>query len=150
MNKGEVIGLFISSKEIGSKKNRPSLNSIKTDKKGVKNDKFYGQDVERSILITSLKSYDILKEKMIDVNIGDLGENIAVDIDIYDLQRGAKIKIGEALLEITQNGTLCNHLSCIDKRVPKLLRNSRGIFAKALNEATVNLGDSVTVLEKEN
>ena len=77
---------------------------------------------------------------------GYLGENILIDYNPYELPIGTKIRIGDAVLQISQNCTICNHLSALDKRIPKLLSKERGIFAKVVNPAVINRGDLVHLL----
>lgn len=139
----KVINLFVSTKESG----RESRESIDVEPNGIVDDKFYAKDLNRTILLSSLDSYTMAKESGIDVDYGLLGENIIVDMNPYHLTSGEKLTIGDLQLEITQNCTICNTLSKVDKRLPKLLKTDRGIFAKALNSATIKIGDSVTVEE---
>jgi MOSC domain-containing protein YiiM len=126
---GKIIELFISKENYDGRINQ---TEISVDKDGVFVDKFYGKDKVRSILIASTNSYDIVKDKGIAIEYGELGENILVDFDLSLLKVGMKLKIGEVILEITQNCTICNHLSKIDERVPALLQSDRGIFAKVI------------------
>lgn len=135
--------LYISS----SNQENPRIekNHLFLDQSGVKEDKFYGKDPDRSILIASIYSYDLAKEHNIDMPIGSLGENILTDIDIYHLLPGDKISIGKVNLEVAQNCTLCFGLSKIDSKLPKLLREARGVFFKALNADEIKIGDGITI-----
>ncbi len=143
---GTILGLFIANN-----KSKCSLEekSIELDKHGVKGDKFYGKSIDRSILLTSLNSYEILKENDINAKHGELGENILIstNLDLYRLDIGTRLKIGEVLLEISEQPSVCSHLSSIDKQVPKLLKNDRGIFAKALNEGEIGVDEKVFLVE---
>ena len=138
---GKVLGLFVSTKESG----RVNKESVEIDDNGILGDKFYGKDLTRTILISSLESYQMAKESDIEVAFGELGENIIIDLNPYSLASGDKIVIGDLELEITQNCTICNTLSKVDKRLPKLLKSDRGIFAKALSSATIKVGDRVSI-----
>lgn len=75
---------------------------------------------------------------------GSLGENILIDYNVYNLSMGTQLKIGEVIVEITQNCTICNYLSIIDKSLPKLLRNDRGIFVKVIQSGVIKEGDSLS------
>ena len=74
---------------------------------------------------------------------GDLGENIIVDCDIYHLKPQDRFKIGDIELEVTQNCTLCNGLSKINPKLPKLLKDGRGLFVKAVTSGCVKKDDKV-------
>jgi len=138
---GTVHALFISQK---SEKEPLKKNTLTLDTQGIIGDKHYGKAADRTILITSLESYDLAKTSLgITMPHGYLGENLLIDFNPYDLALGTRLKIGKCLLEITQNCTLCNHLSVLDKRIPKLLKNDRGIFAKVVSAGEINTGDSI-------
>lgn len=141
--KGKVLNLFISIKSAP----RENPNEIFVDENGILNDKFYNKDNSRSILLSSMRSYDLAKENNIIVSHGSLGENIVIDIDLYHLNSGDKIIIGEAELEITQNCTICNSLAKVDKKLPKILKNDRGIFAKTIKSGKIRKGDSIKILK---
>lgn len=141
---GKVLKLYISTQE--SSKRIPK-SKLSLDFNGVAGDKFYAKDTQRSVLITSEKSYDLALSQNISMPLGALGENILLDYNPYHLFPGQKLKIGKALVEISQNCTLCNHLSAIDKKLPKLLKNDRGIFVKVIQEGEIKEGDIVYLLE---
>jgi len=137
----KVVTLFISRKEEPKRQNKLELY---LDEKGVQSDKFYNKGIERSVLISSIHSYRLALENDISMEYGALGENILIDYNIYSLPMGTQIKIGnEVVLEVTQNCTICSHLSVIDKNLPKLLKKDRGIFVKVINSGVIKEGDSV-------
>ena len=146
-NNGKVIQLYITKDD--AEKTRLKKECVTLDEQGVKEDKFYAKESQRAILITSKESYELAQKNDIDILDGVLGENILIDINPYGLLPGDKLQIGNALLEITQNCTLCKGLTSVNAKLPKLLKDDRGIFAKALNEAKICINDSVTFLNKQ-
>ena len=140
---GIVIELFISIKN----KNRENKNEILLDTQGILEDKYYNKEVDRSILITSMDSYILAKENGIDAKYGSLGENILIDLNPYSLNHGDKLHIGEVILEITQNCTICNSLAKVDPNLPKVLKTDRGIFAKTFKSGVIKKGDAITILK---
>lgn len=141
---GQILKLFISAAQSSQRVEKPV---IVLDELGVIGDKFYNKDNARSILLTSTDSYDLIKNYDIDMPSGYLGENLLMDYNPYSLAIGTRLKIGDTILEISQNCTICNHLSVIDKRIPKLLKDDRGIFAKAIQGGEINVGDDIYLLE---
>jgi len=139
---GQIKQLFISSIE---EKKRVSLNTIEVDIKGIVNDKYYNTNQERSILISPIHAYELMKEKNIEATYGQLGENILVDFNPYDLEEGTQLFIGNTILQITIECTICNLLTKINNKVPKLLKKDRGVFAKVIQEGTLNINDSVSI-----
>lgn len=141
---GKVLQLYVTQND--TNKTRISPQEIEMDFDGVIGDKFYAKDSNRLVLIASIYSYELARNNGIDLKDGTLGENILIDINPYHLVAGEKLYIGDIELEITQNCTLCQGLSSVDPKLPKLLRNDRGIFAKVINQnGTIRVGDKVTL-----
>jgi len=140
---GEVLELFLSVKDNSS---RISKSIITLDNNGIISDKFYGKNLERSVLLTTVESYNIAKRNDIEMEYGSLGENILIDYNPYTLSIGTKLQMGKVIFEITQNCTICNHLSFIDKNLPKLLKEDRGIFVKVIKEGFIEKGEKIYLL----
>ena len=142
---GKVIELFVTLDN--ENKTRKSVQKITVDENGIQDDKFYAKDSMRSILITATDSYKISSQNGIEIPTGSLGENILIDINPYALVAGNRLKIGDVELEITQNCTMCKGLSKVSSKLPKLLKNDRGIFAKVIKcSSEIHLGDKVEIL----
>lgn len=139
---GTVQDLFIATKDAY----RKNVDFIEIDAEGILQDKFHGRGKERSILIASLYSYMLASEQGIDIKHGLLGENILLDINPYALKQGDRIEIGEAVLEITQNCTICNSLAKVDINLPNILKADRGIFAKTHKAGKIYKNDRLKVL----
>jgi len=140
---GKILELFVSKK--GDSK-RTSKREITLDENGVWEDKFYAKEPNRSVLITSLHSYKLAQDRGIPVEYGSLGENMLVDYNLYHLHIGTQIRIGEVVLEISQNCTLCKSLTKIDSRLPKLLKDDRGVFAKVIKSGFIYADDKIHVM----
>jgi MOSC domain-containing protein YiiM len=138
---GSVLELFVSIK---GEKNRFCKKELLLDEQGVLEDKYYAKNTQRAILITSKESYTLARKNGIDTPYSTLGENILIDINPYHLSPKDRIQIGDVLVEITQNCTICNSLSKIDTSLPKLLENDRGIFARVIDAGTIKKGDKVS------
>lgn len=143
-NVGKVLDLFISEQ---GRSERIYKSEIYLDKDGIVGDKFYAKDLQRSVLLTSIDSYSLALEHEIEIEHGTLGENILIDYNPYSLAIGSQVKIGTVILEITQNCTICNHLSAIDKKLPKLLKDDRGIFVKVLQNGIIKQDDEVYLVD---
>jgi len=139
---GIVMELFLSIKDVG----RKNCEEIDVNVNGILSDKFYAKDINRSILITSNESYLLAKENAIDAKYGSLGENILIDLNPYGLKLGERIVVGEVELEITQNCTICNSLAKVDEKLPSILKNDRGIFARVIKSGKIRKGDIVNIL----
>ncbi len=138
--KPRVLALFIS---VDNEKKRVDKEKLELDEKGVLEDKFYAKNANRLILITSATAYTLAKSSGVELEYGSLGENILIDKNINELAIGDRFKIGETVLEVTQNCTLCNGLSIIDPKLPEILKNDRGLFAKAVTNGIVKKDDII-------
>ena len=141
----KVLGTFSASISDKSKV-RPKRDKLELIKDhGIKDDKFALKNLDQSVLIVPIDAYEITKKEGIELEFGSLGENILVDFNIMDLPINTKLKIGDAVVEITQKCTMCNHLAVFDKRVPRLVRNHRGVYCKIIESGIVKKGMSVEV-----
>jgi MOSC domain-containing protein YiiM len=137
----KVIELYITH----DNSSRLNKESLMVDKDGVLEDKFHGKKIERSVLITSTDAYRLAQENGIQIEQGSLGENILVDGSISLLIPGKQFFIGDVLFEITQNCTICKGLSTVDTKLPSLLKDDRGIFAKTVTNGTIKKGDTLSI-----
>jgi len=141
---GNVVNLFISK---DGDEPRESKEILTLELDGVCEDKFKGKDIERSVLLVSQKSYEMAKQNGINMGSGELGENILVDFDPYSFEAGTRLQIGDVVLEISKKSTLCNSLSKINNKLPKLLKDKRGMFSKVISGGQINKGNSITLYE---
>jgi len=138
---------YISSMFYSALNGRTPATELQLDTKGIVKDKHYNKNIERSVLIASLDSYELAKNHGIDVPSGALGENLLIDYNPYHLPAGSRLKIGSVTLEISQHCTLCKSLTKLDGKLPKLLKNDRGIFAKIMESGTIKEGDDIYLLD---
>ena len=142
-NVGKITTLFISVQGSSVRVEKESFN---LDPKGIVEDKYYDKNIQRSVLITSEDSYTLANNHNIQVPFGALGENILMDYNPYQLAAGDQLRIGDVVLEISQNCTMCDHLSNIDKDLPTLLKDDRGIFAKVIESGVIKKEDEIYLL----
>ncbi|HEC45762.1 MAG TPA: MOSC domain-containing protein [Epsilonproteobacteria bacterium] len=125
---------------------RTLATELLLDEKGIDKDKHYNKNIDRSVLIASVESYTLAKNNDINAPYGVLGENLLIDYNPYHLPSGSRLKIGDVTLEITQHCTLCKSLVKVDAKLPKLLKNDRGIFAKVIESGKIKEGDDIYLL----
>ncbi len=141
--------LEIFSAKVGSNSSevRPRVKKLEMVKEyGIKNDKFAGRNPDRAVMLIGENSYKIAKKEGIELEIGTLGENILVDFDVHLFEKGTLFEINGVQLEKRESCTICKHLSKFDKRLPLLLKEKRGIYAKVLNSGEIKKGDSIKII----
>jgi MOSC domain-containing protein YiiM len=139
---GKVLELFYSTDN-----GRVNTAELAFDEKGVIKDKYYNKNMQRSVLIASQDSYKLALSHGIDAPYSSLGENILIDYNPYHLKPGMKLTIGNLVLEISQKCTLCKSLAKVDTKLPKILKDDRGIFAKVITCGTIHKNDVIYLLK---
>ena len=142
-NVGKVTNLFIS---VQGSSIRVAKDSFVLDPKGIIEDKYYDTNINRSVLITSEASYTLANDHNIQLPFGSLGENILINYNPYHLTAGDQLRMGDVILEISQNCTMCDHLSKIDEDLPELLKDDRGIFARVIKGGVIKKEDEIYLL----
>lgn len=144
----KVLNLYIAPpKTSGVRVEHKSLELIEGS--GIIGDKFANKDLEKTVMIVGLKPYNMAKENNINLPLSALGENILLDFDPHTLNIGDRLQISGAILEITQNCTLCKHLSKYSSKLPKLILKHRGVYCKIIKSGVVNKNDTVEIIAQE-
>jgi MOSC domain-containing protein YiiM len=109
----------------------------------------------RQVLLVDIHVFSTLEQEGISLLPGMMGENIAVSgLPLMTLPTGTRLKIGEAILEITEVRDPCKQLNGIDPRLLKAVMKKEqgkkvpqaGIMAQILQSGWVHAGDSILVL----
>lgn len=143
---GKVLGTF-SAKKGDSQLPRPEVTSLNLiEGFGIEEDKFAGKNLEKTVMIVGQYSYDISSKEGIDIQVGSLGENILLDFNPHDYNVGTSFKIGNAVIKITENCTICNHLSVFGKKLPFIVKDCRGIYCTIIKSGVIKTNDSVELI----
>jgi len=117
---------------------------------GVVGDAHAGEQ-QRQVSLLAAESVDKLRDKMPNIEAGAFAENILTSgIRLYELPIGTKLRIGKALLEVTQIGKECHNDGCAIKRqTGDCVMPREGIFASVLKEGAIKPGDKIEVEKKQ-
>ncbi len=129
---GSVTEVFSATKDSSGLPRPKARSLILIEGYGIKNDKFAGDELHKTVMIIGLKSYVMAKDKGMDLVKGSYGENILLDFDPHTLGVGERLQLGDSIIEITERCTLCNHLSVFGSKLPKLIKNHRGLYCKII------------------
>jgi len=147
MKIGKVIDIF-SAKKGQSGLPRPKVQELNLiNGYGIKNDKFAGKELDKSVMVVGKYAYEKAEENGISLEYGSLGENILLDFNPHEYNIGTIFQIGDALIEITQACTVCNHLSIFDGDLPILIQDCRGLYCKILESGDILVNKSVKLVE---
>ena len=148
-NIGIVIETFSADKN-SSGLPRPIVDNLNIiEGHGIKNDKFAGKDKNKALMIVGIDAYIIAKENGINIEFGSLGENILLDFNPHEYKVGTVFCINDVKLEITQNCTICNHLSIFGKELPSLVRNHRGLYCRILSSGIITKENIIYIKEEK-
>ena len=141
---GKVVAVNISEKKGMRKKNIE--RAILRENHGIVGDAHAG-DWHRQVSLLALESIKKMQELGLKVNPGDFAENITTEgVDLVSLPVGTKVKIGEALTEVTQIGKVCHTRCAIYYQAGDCVMPKEGIFVKVLKGGEVKVGDLVEVV----
>ena len=138
----KILQLFLAEDK---QEGRSPRETLIIDAGGVLGDKFYGKKPDRSILLTGTVAYRMAEDEGITLMAGDLGENILVDFDTRRLDPGDQLQCGDVVLEVTRHCPICEHLAQYDPRLPRLMKETRGVYLRVIEGGVVGIGASISL-----
>ena len=113
---------------------------------GLEGDRHAGRP-ERQVSLLNVETVDELARAGMPVTPGILGENITVEgVPIMDLRHGARLRIGQAELEITGDRPACREMLEIHAGALKALVGRAGKMARVVRGGTVRPGDPIELI----
>lgn len=138
---GKIRAICISERR-GTKKQEVLQAELK-EKWGIVGDAHAG-DWHRQVSLLSQEKIGAFRSKGADVAYGDFGENLVVEgFDLAALPTGTRLKIGDAVLEVTQIGKECHSHCEIYQRMGDCIMPREGIFARVLHGGRIEKGNEV-------
>jgi MOSC domain-containing protein YiiM len=148
MTDGKVLVLYMTMPDMMKSGHRMACEDFECDEGGILGDLHYESSNEHVMLLTSKKSYDLIEEAELFVDHGVLMESILVDIDLYHLNKGSVIEVGDALLEVTGPCEAYGYLSALAPELPEVLAGNRGLFVRPLDHGRIAIGDEVKIVKE--
>lgn len=143
--RGEVVEVCISA-QLGTGK-KPVGQCEVRENYGLVGDAHADSEHHRQVCLLALESIEKMTGKGLDVGPGSFAENITTrGIDLLAIPLGARVRVGEAVLEVTQKGKERHEDSPIYRKFGEVITWTEGIFARVLKGAVVKAGDTVEVL----
>lgn len=101
----------------------------------------------RQVSLLAIESVEKMQRLGLAVDSGDFAENITTrGIDLPSLPIGARLALGEAVVEVTQIGKECHDRCAIYKMAGDCVMPREGIFAQVVRGGTVRPGDKLVLL----
>ena len=139
-----VVAVCISEQK-GTQKHEVPEIQLKIDH-GIVGDAHAG-NWHRQVSLLAQESVEKMKAVFPDIPVGAFAENILTSgLTLYSLPVGTKIRVGEAILEITQIGKECHQGCAIRRLTGDCVMPREGVFAVVLKGGTVRKGDEVALV----
>lgn len=101
----------------------------------------------RQVSLLANESVDKLRAQGLTLRAGDFAENVLTGgVALRTLPVGTRLRVGDALLEITQIGKECHNGCEIKKKTGVCVMPAEGVFAVVLEEGAVRAGDEIEVI----
>jgi MOSC domain-containing protein YiiM len=108
----------------------------------------HAADWHRQVSLLASESIEKMRALGLKVNAGSFAENITTEgLSLVDLPVGTRLRLGEALVEVTQIGKMCHERCAIYYQAGDCVMPREGIFVRVHEGGHVNVGDAIKVLE---
>mgnify|MGYP002397603432 FL=1 len=101
---------------------------------------------DRQVSLLAGESVDKMREKGLALGAGAFGENIVTrGIALTSLPVGTRLRLGEALLEVSRIGKECHSRCAIYYQAGDCVMPKEGIFARVVEGGSVKAGDPISI-----
>lgn len=136
--RGKIVSINVCEKK--SIKKKPVGEAMLIEEKGVYGDA-HAEGGIRQVSLLAKESIEKMQKMGLDVKAGDFAENITTEgIDLLALPVGTRLKVGEAILEVSQHGKICHTKCNIFKTVGDCVMPKEGIFCKVIKGGIIQTG----------
>ena len=102
----------------------------------------------RQVSLLAWESIEKMRALGLNVNAGSFAENITTQgMSLVDLPVGTHLRLGQALVEVTQIGKVCHDRCAIYYQAGDCVMPREGIFVKVHEGGHVQVGDTIEVLD---
>ncbi len=143
-SKGTVLAVCISEKK-GTRKRNVGQAELRPQW-GVVGDA-HAADWHRQVSLLAWESIEKMRALGLNVGPGSFAENITTQgLSLVDLPVGTRLKLGEAVVEVTQIGKICHERCAIYYQAGDCVMPREGIFVQVQQGGRVKVGDSIEVI----
>ncbi|MDF1880134.1 hypothetical protein JHD50_02255 [Sulfurimonas sp. MAG313] len=148
MQTGKVLKLYMTMPDMVRVGHRMAVDDFDCDDNGIVGSRDYDDGVDKPIVLVCKKTYDLIEEAELVIGDGLMMEDIYVDVDLYHLNAGSIISIGEAEFEVTGPCEAYRYLYAIAPEIPELIAGQRGLLLEPVDYSTVLVGNEVKVIKE--
>lgn len=141
---GEVVAVSISEDKGTAKENVG--RAVLRPEWGLEGDAHAGP-WHRQVSLLGWESIEKMRARGLDVREGSFAENVTTrGLELHVLPVGTRLKLGTALVEVTQIGKTCHTGCAVFQAVGDCVMPREGIFVRVLEGGEVAVGDVIEVL----
>lgn len=145
--RGTVLAVSVSGRKGERKTPVPGVTLVADH--GIRGDAHAGPG-SRQVSLLAEASIGKMRDLGLSVGPGDFAENVTVEgIDVPALRPGDRLRVGEALLEVTQVGKECHERCAIYVQAGDCVMPREGVFARVVRGGAVSPGDPVEIAPPE-
>jgi MOSC domain-containing protein YiiM len=142
---GKLVGLYIGSRK-GEGKTSVESAELVADY-GLRGDSHAGRDPERQVSLFAVETLREIQNEGFEVSAGSLSANLFTEnIDLDSLNPGARLRIGEAVVQIAEARKPCRSITKIDNRLPKRLFGQCGQVGLVVQSGLARVGDEIQIM----
>jgi MOSC domain-containing protein YiiM len=142
---GKLIGIYSGSRKGEEKTPVESAELISGH--GLRGDSHAGRDPNRQISLFASETLREIQKEGFEVSACSLSANLFTEnINLNSLKPGARLRVGETVIEIFEARKPCRSITKIDNRLPKRLYGQCGMLGRIVESGAVWIGDEVEVV----
>src|SRR5262245_12376195 len=142
---GKLVGVYIGSRKGEDKTSVESAELVAGH--GLRGDSHAGRDAGRQVSLFAVETLREIQNEGFEVSAGSLSANLFTEnIDLNSLAPGARLRIGEAVVEIAEARKPCRSITKIDNRLPKRLFSQCGQVGRIVKGGVARVGEVVEVI----
>jgi MOSC domain-containing protein YiiM len=142
---GKVVGVYVGSRKGEGKTSVESAELVSGH--GLSGDSHAGRDPDRQVSLFAAETLREIRNEGFEVSAESLSANLITEnIDLDSLKPGARLRVGEAIIEIAEARKPCRSITKIDNRLPKRLFGRCGQVGRIVNSGVARVGDEVEII----
>jgi MOSC domain-containing protein YiiM len=142
---GKLTGVYVGSRKGEGK--APVESAELVSGHGLRGDSHAGRDPDRQVSLFAAETLHRIQNEGFEISAESLSANLLTEnIDLDSLKPGARLRIGEAIIEIAEARRPCRSITKIDNRLPKRLYGQCGQVGRIVKSGVARVGDEVEVM----
>ena len=135
---GEFRILSLNLSERTGEQKKPVARALLRENHGLVGDAHAGE-WHRQVSLLAEEDIETLRGRGIEIGFGDFAENLTTrGVDLASLPLGTRLRVGPALLEVTQIGKECHTGCAISRTTGDCVMPRKGVFARVIQGGEID------------